>query len=231
VLNLAKALGLEIEIKGTQEEVEGPEKKKTRPVKKLPKVLKNGDMDKLFESFKLHRFADLRDRCAMQVMYASALRISEVCNLTKDDVDLEGGYLTLQQAKGHKDRVVAMDDDTIAWLRKWEAARPQQAVYYFCTKKGTQMSVRQLRDKVYQISDRAGIYIRDGAEKKRVHPHTLRHTGLTDMLDQNFNLREIQEQAGHKSIKTTSIYLSVRPEQLRKKMKNRNNGMAQEKGE
>jgi integrase/recombinase XerD len=184
-------------------------------------VLKQGDIDKLFAAFKLHRFADVRDRCAMQVMYASALRISEVCKLTVDDVDLEGGYLTLQQAKGHKDRVVAMDDDTIAWLRRWEAMRPQQAEYYFCTKKGEQMSIRQLREKVYRISERAGVYIRDGAERKKVHPHTLRHTGLTDMLDQGFNIREVQEMAGHKNLKTTSVYLSVRPESLREKMKKR----------
>lgn len=196
---------------------------KKRQAKKLPKVLKPGDIDKMFDALKLERFADLRDRCAIQVMYSSALRISEICNLMVDDVDLKGGYLTLQRAKGNKDRVVPIDDETIAWLKRWEAKRPQSD-YYFCTKKGGRMDTRQLREKVYRTSEKADVYIRDGEEKRRVFPHAFRHTGLTDMLDQGFNIREVQEMAGHRSMKTTSIYLSVRPESLRAKMKNRNIG-------
>lgn len=196
---------------------------KKRQAKKLPKVLKPGDMEKIYAALKLERFADFRDRCAIQVMYSSALRISEICNLMVDDVDLKGGYLTLQRAKGNKDRVVPIDDETIAWLKRWEVKRPQSD-YYFCTKKGGQMDTRQLREKVYRTSEKAGVYIRDGDIKRKVNPHAFRHTGLTDMLDQGFTVRELQEMAGHKSLKTTSIYLSVRPESLRAKMKNRNIG-------
>lgn len=86
------------------------------------------------------------------------------------------------------------------------------------------MDTRQLREKIYRTSEKADVYIRDGKNKRKVFPHALRHTGLTDMLDQGFNVREVQEMAGHKSLKTTSIYLSVRPESLRAKMKNRKLG-------
>ena len=196
------------------------QEKKSRKPKKLPKVLKPGDAEKLFSKLNVKCPTGLRDRCCMQVMYSAGLRISEVCNLSVDDVDLVEGYLFLQQAKGNKDRTVPIDQETIDWFNRWAAIRPESD-YFFSTLKGGKMDTRQLREKVYRMSKKSGVYIRNGKEKKLVNPHSFRHTCFTDMLEDGLSVRDIQEMAGHKSLQTTSIYLSVRPEKLREKIRNR----------
>lgn len=215
--NMAKAMGLEIEIKTPQQ------KKKTqkeRKAKKLPKALKPGEPERLFSVLNVKCPTGLRDRVAMQVMYSSGLRISEVCNLSNDDVDLENGYIYILCGKGKKDRTVPIDQETIDWLRRWKAIRPESE-YFFCTLKGGKMDTRQLREKVYRTSKKAGVFIRDGRKKKLVRPHTLRHTCFTECLEEGMTVRDIQELAGHEDLKTTSIYLSVRPERLKQKMMER----------
>jgi site-specific recombinase XerD len=200
-----------------QQEVK-PQKRKGR---KLPKVLKPGDAEIFLGALNTKTFMGLRDRCILDVMYSCGLRVSEVCNLTVDDVDLEEGYFYVQQAKGNKDRTVPMDADLIGWLQKWVERRPQQAQYFFCTAKGGKLSTRQIRRKCEIVSEKSGVYIRDGENKKPVHPHTLRHCCFTELLEAGFSLPEIQELAGHTSINTTAIYLHVRPEALRRKMRDR----------
>ena len=200
-----------------QQEVK-PQKRKGR---KLPKVLKPGDADIFLSALNTKTFMGLRDRCILDVMYSCGLRVSEVCNLQVEDVDLEEGYFFIQQGKGNKDRTVPMDADLIGWLQKWVERRPQQAQYFFCTAKGGKLSTRQIRKKCEIVSEKSGVYIRDGENKKPVHPHTLRHCCFTELLEAGFSLPEIQELAGHTSINTTAIYLHVRPEALRRKMRDR----------
>lgn len=200
-----------------QQEVK-PQKRKGR---KLPKVLKPGDAEIFLGALNTKTFMGLRDRCILDVMYSCGLRVSEVCNLTVDDVDLEEGYFYVQQAKGNKDRTVPMDADLIGWLQKWVERRPQQAQHFFCTAKGGKLSTRQIRRKCEIVSEKSGVYIRDGERKRKVHPHSLRHTCFTECLEEGLTIRDIQELAGHSSLQTTSVYLSVRPEALKQKMRDR----------
>lgn len=194
--------------------------KKSRKPKRLPKALKPGEAEKMLSYINVKCPTGLRDRCIFELMLRSGLRISETTNLTVDDVDLDECYLYVLQAKGAKDRTCPMDQETVGWLKKWKAIRPESE-YFFSTLKGGKLDVRQIREKCYRLSKKSGIYIRDGRKRKKVHPHTFRHTCFTECLEDGMTVRDIQELAGHENLSTTAIYLSVRPERLKQKMNER----------
>ena len=199
-------------------EKENPQEE--RKPRKLPKVLSQKQIKKMLSCINLKLKTGLQKRVLIEVMWRGGLRVSEVCNLTVDDVKLDESYLFVQQGKNKVDRVVPIDSETIEWLRKWREIRPESE-YFFCTFKGTRTSERYIRQMIYDLSEKAGIYLRDGKEKVKPHPHTFRHTCFTECLEDGFNIREIQELAGHSNIVTTSCYLSVRPEQLKEKIQAR----------
>lgn len=197
--------------------------------KKLPKVLPREDVAKILSIPNIKTTTGLRNRVILQVMYRAGLRVQEVCNLTVDDVDLEKGFIYVQAGKGEKDRYIPMDLETMNWCRRWAQARGEYEKkknrslgdYFFPSLKGTQLDQRYIREMCYRLSKQAGVYIRDGKKKKPVHPHVFRHCCMTELLEDGFTINEVKEIAGHSSILTTSIYLSVRPEQLAAKMRQR----------
>jgi len=93
--------------------------------------------------------------------------------------------------------------------------------YFFCTLKGGILDTRYIRDVCYRMSEKAGVYIQDGKEKKLVSPHKLRHSALTSLLKEGFNIREVQEIAGHANLATTQIYTHVAIDELQDKFANR----------
>lgn len=187
---------------------------------KLPKVLSREDAAKLINATNTNTFCGLRDKVAMLLMYRAALRVSEVCSLTVDDVDLDNGLIFVQLGKGNKDRVVPMDHELLLWCKKWVSVRPESE-YFVCTKKGTPVLDRHFRKVITNYAKKVGVYIRDGKKKKTPHPHTLRHCCLTELVEDGFTVQEVQAIAGHRSIVTTAKYLWVRPEQLAKKIRER----------
>jgi site-specific recombinase XerD len=194
---------------------------KTKKPRHLPKVLERDQIKRILAVPNVKCPTGLRNRVILEVMHGSGLRVSEICNLTVPDVRLqEESYLYLQCAKGDKDRYAPVDDHAKEWLQKWAEVRPDSP-YFFCTLKGDKLDVRYIRDMVYRVSEKAGVYIQKGDQKKKVNPHCLRHTCFTEMAEEGFPIHEIKELAGHASISTTSIYLSVRPKSLAVKMKNR----------
>jgi len=187
---------------------------------KLPKVLSRQDVAKLLNAPDVNTFCGLRDKIAMLFMYRAGLRVSEVCNLTVDDVDMEKGFIFVQSGKGDKDRVVPMDPELSEWCRKWIAVRPVSD-YFICTQKGTRVLERFFKKVVPRYAKQAGVYIRDGKEKKTPSCHTLRHCCLTELIEDGFTIQEAQAIAGHSSIITTAKYLWARPEALARKMRER----------
>ena len=199
------------------------EEKKKRKPQRLPKILSKEDVQKLLDSFNCRYPTQLRNRAIVQVFYRCGLRNSELCNLALDDVKIDGpedGFIYVQLGKNSKDRFVPLDAETIAWLQKWEAIRPESD-WYFCTLKGGQISPHYIRDVFERKSKKMGIYIQDGRKKKHPHPHIMRHTCATEMLEDGLTIREVQEILGHKHIQTTGRYLSVRPQALAEKIKQR----------
>ena len=187
---------------------------------KLPKVLPRQDVAKLLNAPDVNTFCGLRDKIAMLLMYRAGLRVSEVCNLTVDDVDLEKGFIFVQGGKGDKDRVVPMDPELLDWCRRWVAEKPESE-YFICTQKGTRVLERFFKKVIPRYAKQAGVYIRDGREKKTPSCHTLRHCCLTELIEDGFTIQEVQAIAGHSSIITTAKYLWARPEALARKIRER----------
>ena len=101
------------------------------------------------------------------------------------------------------------------WLRAWHEKRPKGKTF-FCTLKGGPLSTRYVQQVVKRMAHRAGL-----ERVEKVSPHTLRHTYATELLDEGFSIREVQELLGHASVATTQVYTHVRPKGLADKIRAR----------
>ena len=161
---------------------------------------------------------DRRDRAAIEVLYGSGLRISELVGLSFGDVGLES-RLVRAFGKGRKERIVPLGSPSVAALGRWlePSGRP--------TMVPKRWSSRDDADAIF-LNQRGGRLSRQGAwlvvrDRARaaglgdhVHPHVLRHSCATHMLDGGADLRAVQELLGHASISTTQVYTHVATERL-----------------
>jgi site-specific recombinase XerD len=149
-----------------------------------------------------------RDRAILEVLYASGVRVSELCGLDLSDVNLATGELRVI-GKGDKERLVLIGRPAVRALRTYiERARPEQIKdgptpkAVFLNRLGGRLSTRSVDTIVRKAGIAAGI-------QQRVTPHLLRHTFATHMLDGGADLRVVQELLGHENIATTQIYANV----------------------
>lgn len=191
---------------------------------KLPKIVPQKDVTKMLKAINLGCPTGVRNYAVIMAMCRGGLRVSEVCKLAAQDVDLEGGLLYIQLAKGldgGKDRYTVIDNPAIEAFKNWLAIRPESK-YFFSTLKGGKLCERYVREVCYRLSKKAGVYIQDGEEQKPVHPHTLRHVMATRALnDVGMNIRELQTMLGHSSLASTMIYTHVQPKELAEKYRSR----------
>lgn len=201
----------------------GGSKRAQRPARKLPKTLSSAELDALMATPNLGCPSGLRDRCVMELMWRCGLRVSEVCGLHLRDIDWQAREIRLRPeiAKGNKEAVVYFDDRTLGWLERWKIVRRPLAAggpWLFVCVRAAELGQPLNRHGVYRMMRRrtakAGI-------ERRVGPHALRHTFATELLGENFNLPEVQELMRHSDIRTTRVYLHVRDEQLREKVRRR----------
>jgi integrase/recombinase XerC len=159
--------------------------------------------------------AAVRDRAMLELLYGSGLRVSELCGLDVEAVDLAAATARVL-GKGRKERVVPLGGPCVRALGRWLAARPrmvhsktgwQDPRALFLTVRGARMLARGLRTLVHR-------YGALGAGRADLHPHALRHTCATHMLDGGADLRAIQELLGHASLSTTQRYAHVSVEHL-----------------
>lgn len=183
-----------------------PAPKKRKP-KKLPNFLRAGEVAALLAAAQADedaaktpakRLAARRDRLAIDVAATMGPRVAELCKLRIEDVDLDAGQAQIVEGKGGKDRMVRIPGRLVEVLRGWIGDR--KTGYLFPGPNGKRMSTRTFRINLKQIAAAAGI-------ARRVHPHCLRHTAATRMLEAGGTLSEVQHQLGHSSITITAIYL------------------------
>lgn len=196
---------------------------------KLPKIIDRRSVTKMLNQINTACPTGCRNYAIVMIMYRAGLRVSEVCKLTLLDMNFETGLIYVQQSKGRgkikdgkkiqekKDRYVPMDNDIIKACQEWLKVRPESD-YFFCTLEGNIMDQRYIREVCYRISRKAGVYIQDGAEKKPVSPHKLRHTMATELLREGFDIREVQETLGHSSVATTQVYTHVVMDEIQGKI-------------
>ena len=153
-----------------------------------------------------------RDQALLMLMFASGLRASEVVNLTFNQVDFDSRIMKVS-GKGNKDRLVPFTNSAkeamlnyINGLRK--DLLKEDTKYIFLNSQGNKMTVRGLEYILDEIEAKTGLY-------GKIHPHMLRHSFATKMLNRGADLRTIQELLGHSSIETTSIYTHVAYENMK----------------
>jgi integrase/recombinase XerC len=152
---------------------------------------------------------ELRDTALLELLYGSGLRVAEACGLDVDELDLPRGRVAVW-GKGGKQRTVPLSDPAVASLRRWLADGREQLATpdspggaVFLNRRGRRLTPRDAR----RIVDR-----RAGAP---THPHALRHTFATHLLDGGADLRVVQELLGHSDVATTQRYTHVSKERLR----------------
>ncbi len=166
--------------------------------RKLPQVLDPDEMTRLVE-VPTDGPLGLRDRAMLELFYSSGLRLSELCALRWRQLDLAEGLVSVL-GKGNKGRIVPVGSHARAALEAWKAAgeaKPETPV--FPGRGGLPISSRAVQLRLRQLAQQQGIW-------KRVHPHLLRHSFASHVLESSGDLRGVQELLGHADIATTQIY-------------------------
>lgn len=177
----------------------------------LPKVLTDEELRALLAIPSRRYPTGRRNRALLAMMGATTcLRVSEALALKLRDVNLAEGKVNVWRGKGKRDRTAYLSDAQVEALRGWLEVRPKGAATLFCTLAGRPLSTSYVRQMVARLAERAGI-------EWRVHPHSLRHTGASQMLRGGFTLAEVQKTLGHSNVSTTSVYLHVFDGDLREK--------------
>ena len=178
----------------------------------LPDVLFIDEVNKILDSVDLNIKFGLRDRAIMETMYASGLRVSEVINLEISNVFSDDGFLRIF-GKGSKERIVPIGKTALGYISKYFneernlVKNNDSHNFVFLNFRGKKMSRMAVWNIVKKYSLLAGI-------KKEIHPHTLRHTFATHLLEGGADIRIIQEMLGHSDISTTQIYTHIDKEYL-----------------
>lgn len=151
--------------------------------------------------------APTRDAALLELMYGAGLRVGEVAALAIGDVDLVDGLVRVRRGKGGKERRVPMGVAAVDAVRAWLGERPDtEHDRLFVNVRGGPLTDRSMR-RIVQARGRAGGV-------SRLHPHALRHSFATHLLDSGADLRAIQEMLGHASLSTTQRYTHVSVERL-----------------
>ncbi len=166
--------------------------------RKLPQVL---DVDEAVQLVEVATDAPLgqRDRAVLELLYSSGLRLSELCALHWHDLDFEQGLVSVL-GKGSKQRLVPVGSHARRALQDWrEQSHGTIGDFVFPGRGGKQISPRAIQLRMKQIALRQGVL-------KRIHPHLLRHSFASHVLESSGDLRGVQELLGHADIATTQIY-------------------------
>lgn len=187
--------------------VQGPKLRR-----KLPQTLSPAEMERLLAAPSGGDAYAIRDRAMLELFYSSGLRISELCALTLQQVDLEHRFVRVF-GKGAKERVVPLGGKAAEAVAAYlvsgrpRLVKPRTGSELFLSERGRAISRKTLWVIVRNLAQRAGI-------RKPVKPHLLRHSFATHLLGGGADLRAIQEMLGHASIGTTQIYTAVESSRL-----------------
>ncbi|HEV2853022.1 MAG TPA: tyrosine recombinase XerC [Thermoanaerobaculia bacterium] len=180
--------------------------------KTLPRHLRPGEVEDLIEAPAGDEPLERRDRAILELLYAAGLRVSELVGLDWTDVDLSARVLRVM-GKGSKERMVPFGrpaaDALRRWLEVWESVRKigDEGEPVFLNHVGGRLTDRSVRRVIDRWVDAAAV-------ARGVHPHTLRHTFATHLLENGADLRAIQELLGHSSLSTTQKYTHLEIDRL-----------------
>ncbi|MCZ6803726.1 MAG: tyrosine recombinase XerC, partial [Proteobacteria bacterium] len=172
-----------------------------KSARKLPKLL---DVDQTIQLVEIEQddVLALRDRAMLELIYSSGLRLAELISLNMTDIDFSDRILTVT-GKGKKTRSVPVGKHAIKAIKNWLKKRPlmvndtEQAI--FISNRGKRISPRSVQVRLKQWAIKQGL-------PNHVHPHMLRHSFASHLLESSGDLRAVQELLGHADISTTQVY-------------------------
>jgi len=182
--------------------------------RRLPSFLTTDEMTRLLEAPDVSTPQGQRDRALLELLYASGLRVSELANLNLEQVNLNSREIRVW-GKGSKERMVLMGEPAARALTAYlnqgrlELLGNKRSSALFLNRYGERLTERSVQIEIQEIAEKAGI-------GKRVHPHMLRHTFATHLLDGGADLRVVQELLGHANLSSTQIYTHVSKSQAKK---------------
>jgi integrase/recombinase XerD len=188
---------------------------KIRETRRVPRTIPLTEVERLFRHLytlrtvgsdsAIEAFILARDTAILEAIFATGARVSEICHLTVDDVDLSDGWIRIL-GKGGKERVVQLCNapiiDALSTYRASRDAVLARESYFFLNRVGRRLSEQSVRALLKRHAARAGV-------KGPVRPHLLRHSVATLLLEEGVDIRHIQHLLGHSSIATTQIYTHV----------------------
>ncbi len=170
--------------------------------KNLPEVLSPENVEQLL-NFKPSNFVEIRDMAIVELMYSSGLRVSETVNINMSDFEEDMAFLRVL-GKGAKTRLVPLGKFAVNAIKNWLIERKKihkDDGALFLNSKGTRLSVRSVQLGLKKMAIKQGL--------PPIHPHMLRHSFATHMLESSGDLRTVQELLGHSSLSTTQIYTKL----------------------
>ena len=169
--------------------------------KPLPKNIEVDEVNQLL-NFIPEQTIEFRDKAMMELFYSSGLRLSELANLSINDIDLKASELVVT-GKGNKQRLLPVGRQARDAIEQWLKLRAEfnkaNSSALFLSKLGNQISVRQIQQRLSYWAKRQGL-------NNTVHPHKLRHSFASHMLESSGDLRAVQELLGHENLSTTQVY-------------------------
>ena len=182
--------------------------------KHLPDVLSVSEVEQILKQPDLRNWMGIRDRAILEVMYATGMRVSELVGLVMGNLNIDVGFLKCI-GKGGKERIVPIGRQAKQILQKYiNKTRPKLikkgtgARCLFLSRLGKAISRQSIWKIIKKYVNRTNI-------KKKITPHTLRHSFATHMLERGADLRVVQELLGHADISTTQIYTHIDKERLK----------------
>ena len=182
--------------------------------RKLPDTISIDEVDRIIAAVDLSKNEGERNRAIIETLYGCGLRVSELLDLKLSDLFFEEGFIKVT-GKGDKQRFVPISEYTIKFIniykdevRVHQDIKPEATDTLFLNRRGNRLTRAMIFTIVRRLTEAAGI-------KKKVSPHTFRHSFATHLLENGADLRAIQQMLGHESITTTEVYVHVDRSHLR----------------
>ena len=181
---------------------------------KLPEVLSVGEIELIISSIDLSNKQGERNRAILETLYSCGLRVTELINLKISNINFKEGYIKVI-GKGDKERLTPIGSNALKYISIYvNEVRIHQKIsknhedFVFLNNRGSMLSRVMIFTVIKRIVDKVGI-------KKKVSPHTFRHSFATHLIEGGADLRAVQEMLGHESITTTEIYTHLDRDYLR----------------
>ncbi len=185
--------------------------------RKLPDVLSVEEIDSMLSQIDLSKNEGTRNRAMLETLYSCGLRVSELSDLRISCMHFDDGFVRVI-GKGNKERLVPIGNIAIKWIDMYkEQTRNHQTIkngqedFLFLNRRGSKLTRMMVFTIIKELAQAAGI-------KKKISPHTFRHSFATHLVEAGADLRSVQEMLGHSSITTTEIYTHLDRHRLREEI-------------